>query len=89
MFQFQYFVRGQLKVSNITQGMECEIYCQELSSNKGQHAIFPPLICRQTSTFTNLSTKPVTVLEQHGYLCWHCLQLSEKGLHNCLIPLLE
>lgn len=89
MFQFQYFVRGQLKVANISQGTECEMYCQELSSIKGQYAIFPHLICRQTSTLTNLSTKPVKLLEQHGYLCWHCLQLSEKGLHNCLNPLLD
>lgn len=89
MFWFRYFVRGQLKVANISQGTECEMYCQELSGYKGQYAIFPPLICRQTSTLTNLSTKPVKLLQQHGYLCWHFLQLSEKGLHNCLNPLLE
>lgn len=89
MFRFRYFVRGQLKVASISQGTECEMCCQELSSKKGQYAIFPPLICRQTGTLTNLSTKPLKLLEQHGNRCWHCLRLSEKALHNCLNPLLE
>lgn len=32
MFHSQYFVRGQLKVDNVSQGKEWEMHCQELSS---------------------------------------------------------
>lgn len=89
MFWFQYFVRGQLKVANISQGTECETYYKKQSGKKRQYAILPTLICWQTSTLTNLSTKPVKLLQQHACLSWHCLQLSEKVLHNCLNSLLE